>query len=73
VVNADRVRDPVVETLPEELTWNESDVPTVSSAAGVSSPIPTLPFASTVSPEPDVEFDWNLASIPVVVAVEFAT
>jgi hypothetical protein len=58
---------------PDELTWNRSPDPTDRSAAGVSSPIPTLPFASTVSPEPDVEFDWNLASIPVVVAVEFAT
>ena len=37
-----------------------------SFAPGVTDPIPTLPLVVTYIPEPAVEFDWNLASSPLV-------
>lgn len=46
---------------------------TSSFEPGVVVPIPTLPLAKTVNPEPAVEFDWILATIPEVEAPVLAT
>ena len=64
---------PEVETLPEPFTWNRSPLPTVRSAAGEVSPMPTLPVPVNVMYGVPAMLNVKSLELPNTAICDFST